>query len=76
MALWQGSAVHRYAPDGTLDVVVEVAARQVTCPALVGDRLFVTTSREGLADGDDPAAGALFAAAVGVAAAPVLPFGG
>jgi sugar lactone lactonase YvrE len=76
VALWQGSAVHRYAPDGTLDVVVEVPARQVTCPALVGGRLFVTTSREGLADGDDPAAGALFAAGVGVAGAAVLRFGG
>lgn len=79
VALWAGSAVHRYAPDGTLDVVVRVPARQVSCPAFGGpglDDLYVTTSRQGLAAGEDPQAGALFRVTPGVRGLPVLPFAG
>jgi sugar lactone lactonase YvrE len=80
VALWGGSAVRRYGPDGALDVVVEVPARQVSCPAFGGpDRtdLYVTTSREGLEPNDEPEhAGALFRVAAGVRGLPVLPYRG
>ncbi len=79
VAVWAGSAVHRYAPDGRLDTVVRVPARQVSCPAFGGTDLtdlYVTTSRQGLADGDDPRAGALFRVTPGVRGLPVLPFAG
>ncbi len=78
VALWQGGAVHRYTPDGRLDAVLELPARQVTACAFGGpdrDRLFVTTSRLDLPDAE-PAAGALFVADVGVRGAPVATFAG
>ena len=78
-ALFGGSAVRRYAPDGTLDAVVEVGARQVTACTFGGpdlDQLFITTSRENLADDDDPAAGSLFLHVPGVKGLPVLPYAG
>ena len=78
-ALFGGSAVRRYAPDGTLDAVVEVGARQVTACTFGGEdltELFITTSRENLEDDDDPAAGSLFRHVPGVAGLPVLPFAG
>ncbi|MEU0279123.1 SMP-30/gluconolactonase/LRE family protein [Streptomyces sp. NPDC006195] len=79
VALWGGSAVRRYAADGTLDEVVEVNARQVSaCSFGGGDyrRLFVTTSRQGIADGDDPAAGAVFTVDPGIAGLAPLPYAG
>ncbi|WP_298459950.1 SMP-30/gluconolactonase/LRE family protein [uncultured Cellulomonas sp.] len=78
VALWQGGAVHRYTQDGRLDQVIELPARQVTACAFGGpdrDRLFVTTSRDGLSD-PEPAAGAVFVADVGVPGAPVAVFAG
>lgn len=72
VALYGGAAVHRYDRDGGLTEIVEVDARQVTSCALGGAdgrTLFITTSRENLDDGDDPQAGSLFAAEVGIAAA-------
>jgi sugar lactone lactonase YvrE len=79
VALWEGSAVHRYDRDGRLTHVVRLPASQVTCPAFGGADLadlYVTTSRRGLPEGTEPAAGALFRARPGVAGVPVLPFGG
>jgi sugar lactone lactonase YvrE len=79
VALFGGGAVHRYASDGTLDAVVEVPARQVTACTFGGealDRLFITTSRENLEPDDDPLAGALFTADVGVRGMPVREFAG
>jgi sugar lactone lactonase YvrE len=79
VALHQGGAVHRYRPDGYLDVVVEVPVRTVTACTLGGERLdqlFITTSREGLAPDEQPAAGSLFRADVGVPGQPVRPFAG
>jgi sugar lactone lactonase YvrE len=78
VALFGGGAVHRYAPDGRLDGRVEVAARQVTACTFGGeglDELYVTTSRENLED-PEPAAGAVFRAAVGVRGLPAAPFAG
>jgi sugar lactone lactonase YvrE len=77
VALWNGSAVHRYRPDGTLDDVVEVDARNVTACTFGGenaDELFITTSREH--HPDDRLAGALFHLPVGVKGQPVRPFRG
>jgi sugar lactone lactonase YvrE len=62
VALWQGSAVRRYAPDGTLDREVPVATPRVTSCAFAGpayDRLIVTTASAGRAS--DPAAGLTYA---------------
>jgi sugar lactone lactonase YvrE len=78
-ALFGSGEVHRYTPQGALDAVVEVPARQVTACTFGGaglDELFVTTSREGLGPDDDPLAGALFRASVGVRGLPVREFAG
>jgi sugar lactone lactonase YvrE len=78
-ALSDGGAVRRYSPEGELDAVIEVPARKVTACTFGGDALdvlFITTSREGLAPGDDPLAGALFQAVPGVRGLPVREFAG
>ncbi|GAA2003620.1 SMP-30/gluconolactonase/LRE family protein [Nakamurella flavida] len=79
VALFGGGAVRRYLPDGTLDAVLEVPARQVTACTFGGpdlDQLFITTSRENLEPDDDPLAGSLFRASVGVRGLPLRPFAG
>lgn len=79
VALFGSGVVHRYTPAGVLDGVVEIPAAQVTACAFGGprrDQLFVTTSREGLVAGEDPSAGALFRADVGVQGRPVREFAG
>ncbi|RFU36386.1 SMP-30/gluconolactonase/LRE family protein [Actinomadura logoneensis] len=79
VALNQGGEVRRYTPAGVLDEVVEVPVRGVTACALGGpglDELYITTSREGLAPDEVPAAGSLFRAAVGVRGRPVRGFAG
>ena len=79
VALSDGGAVHRYSPEGQLDGVVEVPARKVTACTFGGgelDQLFITTSREGLAEGDDPLAGSLFTTSPGVSGRPVREFAG
>ncbi|UYO00337.1 MAG: SMP-30/gluconolactonase/LRE family protein [Devosia sp.] len=48
-ARWGGNCVIRYAPDGTIDRVVDVPVSQVTCPAFGGKdlkRLFLTTANK------------------------------
>ena len=80
IALNKGGCVRRYDPAGRLDGVVELPTRHVTACALGGpalDQLYITTSREGLEpDEDDPVAGSLFRAAVGVRGVPVREFAG
>jgi sugar lactone lactonase YvrE len=79
VAMNHGGAVHRYTPEGALDAVVEVAARQVTACTFGGpglEQLFITTSREGLEPGDDPLAGSLFRAEPGVGGRPAREFAG
>ena len=71
--------VRRYSPTGVQDDEVLVPTAQVTActfggPAL--DQLFITTSREGMAPDEDPIAGSLFRADVGVAGRPVREFAG
>jgi sugar lactone lactonase YvrE len=74
-ALYGGGAVHHYGPDGRLADVIEVDATQVTSCTLGGPdlrTLYITTSRENLGPDDQPAAGSVFRADVGVAGLPVL----
>lgn len=71
--------IHRYTPEGRLDQVLEVPVQKTTACAFGGEglrTLYVTTSWEGMERGEDPLAGALFAAEVGVAGLPTLPFAG
>jgi len=79
VALYQGGAVRRYTPEGSLDEVVTVAAERVTACTFGGEdlrQLFITTSREGLAPGEDPLAGSVFTVTPGVTGLPVTPFAG
>ena len=79
VAIYGGGAVRRYTPGGVLDEVVEVPARNVTACTFGGDgldELFVTTSREGVKPGEDPLAGSLFRASVGVQGRPARQFDG
>ena len=73
VALWGGSAVHRYGSDGRLDLVVDLPVSNVTACAFGGaelQTLFITTSRQGLGPEDQPDAGAVFRYDAGVAGAP------
>lgn len=79
VALWGGSAVHRYDPDGTLSAVVQVPATQVSACTFGGPELsslFITTSRQGLGADDEPAAGSVFVVQPGVSGRPVRTFAG
>jgi sugar lactone lactonase YvrE len=78
-ALYGAGVVHRYSTDGELDAVVEVGPSKVTACTFGGenlDTLYITTSREGLGADDEPTAGALFRADVGVQGMPVREFAG
>jgi sugar lactone lactonase YvrE len=78
VALWDGSAVRRYLPDGSLDATIPVPARRPTSVCLGGpdsDRLFVTTARIGLPDAG-PESGAVLSARVEPLALPVAEFAG
>lgn len=77
VALWGGSAVHRYDAAGKLSEVIELPASKVTCPTFGGPdkrTLYVTTAS--LDVPDEPAAGAVFRADVGVSGATPYAFAG
>lgn len=79
VALWTGSAVHRYGPDGTLDAVIRLPVSQVTACAFGGanlDELFITTSRLDLPADAEPQAGAVFRVDPGVRGLPAPSFAG
>jgi sugar lactone lactonase YvrE len=79
LALFGGSAVHRYTPDGRLDGRVELPVTQVTACTFGGpglDQLYITTSRLGLDPAAEPEAGAVFRADVGVIGLPTAAFAG
>lgn len=79
VALFGGSAVHRYSPDGRLDTVIELPVSQVTACTFGGpgmDELYVTTSRQNLSASDEPQAGALFRARPGVRGVPASAYAG
>jgi sugar lactone lactonase YvrE len=78
-AISNGGAVHRYTANGKLVAVIPVPVRKATACTFGGpmlDKLYITTSREGLAPGEDPLAGSLFSVDVGVQGMPVLDFAG
>ncbi len=76
IALWQGSAVRRYRPDGRLDQVIELPTALVTKCAFGGPELtdlFITTARRDLSASEldrQPLAGAVFRAVPGVRGQP------
>ncbi|PBC64211.1 calcium-binding protein [Streptomyces sp. Tue6028] len=75
VALWDGGAVHRYAPDGTLDRVIVLPVRRPTACAFGGPGLtdlYITTARTGL-DAPHPLSGSVLVvpgAGKGLAQAP------
>ena len=72
VAIWGGSRVERYRPDGTLDRVVKTPIEQPSCCIFGGPdlaTLFITSARVGLPTNKlaaQPLAGALFAFEPGV----------
>ena len=72
VALFGGGAVRRYRPDGQLDRIVPVPARQPTSVCLTGTRLLVTSGRGGL-DGPGPDDGAVLVGDAGATGVPALP---
>ena len=83
VAWWGGSAVNRYAPDGSLIASLELPVERPTSCAFGGpDRatLFVTTAREGLDDdalARQPDCGRVFAiSGLGVRGPPCQPYRG
>jgi sugar lactone lactonase YvrE len=80
VALYGGGEVRRFTPAGALDAVVEVPTTHPTACTFGGAglrELFITTTREALGEhADDPVAGSLLRADVGVAGRPVREFAG
>jgi sugar lactone lactonase YvrE len=79
VALYGGSAVRRYLPDGRLDTVVTVPTPHVTAPAFGGAGLrdlYITTSQEGIDVAADRLAGSLFHAEPGPRGLPPRPYAG
>ncbi len=77
LALWGGSCVRRYAPDGRLVGIVEVPVPRVTKCAFGGpdlDDLYITTALED--DGNAPHAGGVFGVRPGVRGLPAHAFAG
>lgn len=73
VALWDGGAVWRLAPDGEVDAIVEVAATNVTSCAFGGpdlDVLYITTGGPEVGS-RGRGAGALFTVDPGIAGVPV-----
>lgn len=76
VALWDGSSVRRYTPDGRLDTVVDLPVKRPTSCCFggaSGDTLFITSAYRGLAT---PSAldGCLFAVRPGVTGRPATPW--
>src|SRR5437868_5507682 len=83
VALWNGAAVHRYAPDGTLLASVPLPVQRPTSCAFGGldrDTLFVTSARTDLDDKAltrQPHAGKVFAIdGLGIRGLPCMPYRG
>ena len=78
VALWDGSAIARYAPDGTLAELIDLPVRRPTCPCFGGPdlaTLYITSASIGL-DSPQPGEGGIIALDVGVRGLPETFFGG
>jgi sugar lactone lactonase YvrE len=73
VALWDGSAVRRYRPDGTVEATIPVPARRPTCVCLGGGLVFVSTAGIGITDAG-PGDGAILSAETGATAPPAASF--
>ena len=75
-AVWDGSRIERWSPDGRITQVIEVPVKKPTCVAFGGpdlDTLFITSSRLGEsaeALAGQPLAGHLFAVKPGIGGIP------
>lgn len=82
VALWGGSAVHRYTPDGRLDRVVAVPVKRVTSCTFGGpglDRLYITSAQRNAIEpvpAPEKYAGAVFVHEPGVTGHPSARFAG
>jgi len=77
VALWGGSAVHRYDASGRLSEVIDLPASKVTCPTFGGPdkrTLYVTTANVDVPD--ESVAGAVFRADVGISGATAYAYAG
>ncbi|MGE0237265.1 MAG: SMP-30/gluconolactonase/LRE family protein [Parvibaculaceae bacterium] len=78
-ARWGASCLIRYAPDGSIDRVIDVPVQQPTSCVFGGDdlkTLYVTSARSGLGDSVTDWDGALLRSPVDVAGLPCTPFAG
>ncbi len=79
VCMHRASTVRRYEPSGRLSALIQFPVTKITSCAFGGTdlaTLFVTTSRDNLLAGEQPAAGSLFAVTPGVKGKLALPFGG
>jgi len=80
VALWGGGAVNHYDASGRfVDTITVSGVTQTSSCAFGGERrdvLYITTSRQGLPDGQEPSAGAVFAVQTGSRGAVVPEFAG
>jgi sugar lactone lactonase YvrE len=79
IALWDGWAVRRYSPAGTLEGVVDVPAARVTKPAFGGeplDELYITTAAPDAPDPEQPHAGGIFVVHPGARGLPAHAYAG
>ena len=79
VAMWGGSAVHGYGPDGRLTTIVELPVSQPTSCVFGGpdlDVLYITSAayRLGARAESEPLAGSVFSARVGVSGRPATPW--
>jgi sugar lactone lactonase YvrE len=80
VAIYGGGQVHRYSPDGVLQQVLTIPARESTCCAFAGpglNRLYVTTATENWSDAQrraEPAAGLVYWCATDATGLPAAPF--
>jgi L-arabinonolactonase len=81
-AVWEGYRVERFAPDGRLDLTIDVPVAKPTCVAFGGpelDTLFITTSRLGTTTAQlarESGSGGLFSIKPGVKGLTDAPFAG
>lgn len=82
VALWGGSAIHRYLPDGTLDRILRLPVSHPTTCAFGGaalDELYITSATIKLSDSErrlQPLGGAVIRCRPGVTGRAAHPYGG